>query len=147
MPNATWGLIGVIIGGILVFASDYVLKRQTRKWQIEDEQRKVRQEPLKQSRQQTQNMMSLVSKCLVSGISMSEIPRDHFGNLFLTIEYLYQKNVLDENKALELGERLRQAWKQQNSGVIIEIGSEVRAWIDEAIDATFQRVHETSKTA
>lgn len=138
MPDAAWGLIGVLIGGILGFVGNYVAQCQTRKWQIEDEWRKVRQEPLKQARQQIQDMISLASMCLVSGASVSEMPRDYFGNLFSAIEYLYQKDVLGKDKAGEFGERLSQAWKREDVGAIIEIGSEVRAWIDEAIEATFQ---------
>lgn len=77
MPDAAWGLIGVLLGSIIVFMGNYIVQRRIRKWQIEDERRKVRQEPLKQARQQIQDMISSASKCLVSGVSVSEISRDH----------------------------------------------------------------------
>jgi hypothetical protein len=136
MSNAAFGLIGVCIGVILGFAGNYILQGETRKWQIEDERRKAKQEPLKQHRQKIDDMMSLVAKSLGSDVPMDEIAT-HFGNLFLALNHLYQKGMLTESEFGEVGDELKQAREQEDRGAIIEIGTQACAWIEKAIDATY----------
>jgi hypothetical protein len=135
MSNAVFGLIGVCIGVILGFAGNYILQGQTRKWQIEDERRKAKQEPLKQHREKVEDMMSVAAKCFGRDVPI-EIAIEHFGNLFLAVYHLCQKHMLTENEFLEFRDELREA--QANPGAILKIGTKVCAWIDEAIDATYQ---------
>lgn len=96
MSNAAFGLIGVCIGVMVGFAGNYILQGQTRKWQIEDERRKAKQEPLKRHRQMIEDMMSLAAMSLGSDVPMDEIAT-HFGSLFLALNHLYQRDMLTEN--------------------------------------------------
>ena len=134
--GAAFGLIGVCIGAVFGFAGNYILQGQTRKWQIEDERRKAKQEPLKRHRQMIEDMMSLTAKSLGSDVPMDEIAT-HFGNLFVALNHLYQKGVLTESEFIEVGDGLNQAREQEDRGAIIEIGTEACAWIEKAIDATY----------
>ena len=134
--GAASGLLGACIGAVFGFAGNYILQRQTRKWQIEHERRKAKREPLKKNRQKIEDMMSLVAKSLGSNVPMDEIAT-HFGNLFLALNHLYQKGVLTESEFGEVGDQLNQAREQEDRGAIIEIGTEACAWIEKAIDATY----------
>ena len=140
MPGEAWGLVGVVIGAIIAVAGNYVLQYQHRNWEIADERRKVRQEPLKQARQQIQDAMSWFGKCVYGGTSVSEIPGDILGNLVATQEYLYHKykHVLEQDRILKLRQLISPPFEEDKGLIGLDVCGELLKWIDEAMEATFE---------
>jgi len=140
MSEGAWAVIGVVIGAIIAGVVNYVVQYQQRNWEIADARRKLRQEPLKQARQQVQDAASWVGKLAFGSISVSEVPGDVVGNLIVVLKYLGEKYTyaLDQNRIAKARQLTNQSAGEEAQSVLLDICSEVLMWIDEAMEATFQ---------
>jgi hypothetical protein len=140
MSEGAWTVIGVLVGGIIVGAANYVLQWQKRNWEIADERRKVRQERLKQARQHVEDMASWTGKCVYGDTFFSEVPGDVVGNVLVTMKYLSEKHghALDEDRIGKVRWLTKARPGEEDGAPVLDICGELLMWIDQAMEATFE---------
>jgi len=140
MSEGAWSVFCVVIGAIIGGVGNYVVQYQQRNWEIAAERRKVRQEPLKQARQQIQDLISWAGKCAYGGTSVSKIPGDILGNAVATVEYLVEKHglALEHDRILELRQLVNQPLEKDKAFAGLALCGELLMLIDQAMEATFE---------